>query len=149
MDEILKFLKSGRFVRMELQIEVARLKELESRLGSLKGIAYSDEIHGSGKQDDSSLVNAIYKIDLQKKKVASKIEELNNYEEEVFKLIDTIDDPVAKIIFKYRYILGETWENISEKTGYSDRHCRRSNAILLKKFKNAGNVLLCPGQCVI
>lgn len=53
-----------------------------------------------------------------------EIVELNTKLKQVTIALDALDDASKKII-DMRYITGMSWKSIEQKTGYSERHCRR------------------------
>lgn len=80
-----------------------------------------------------------YKKNWNKNKESCKKKEILLLEEEkIMKLFDKTQELVEKSIINYRLIECRTWESISEKTGYSDRHCKRIFKKIIgdEKWKN-------------
>lgn len=98
-----------RILKIKIEFTNKRLEQLKKRLEQARGLD----------------VCVIKKIETKIKKVVKKKEILLLEEEKIMKLFDKTQDLVEKSIINYRLIECRTWENISEKTGYSDRHCKR------------------------
>ena len=53
---------------------------------------------------------------------------------EIEKYIDTLLDPMERIIIRYRYIFHWSWKKIADKTGYSLRHVQKIHKDLLDNY---------------
>lgn len=70
-----------------------------------------------------------------------RIEMLERQREEIFNIINAINNPTYKQILYKRYVLGKKWEEISEELFYESQHIHRlhkkavadAHAIRMKK----------------
>ena len=53
---------------------------------------------------------------------------------EIEKYIDTLLDPMERIIIRYRYIFHWSWKKIENKTGYSTRQLQRIHKSVLDNY---------------
>lgn len=69
------------------------------------------------------------KLDRLNKKLEKKLNDLMDERDKITSFIETIEDPMLRMILTLKHINGLTWEQIGTKIGYSPRQCRR-------KYKN-------------
>lgn len=68
--------------------------------------------------------------ELQSQWVKASYDELKVHNE-IEKYIDTLLDPMERIIIRYRYIYYLSWQEIANKTGYSTRQVQRIHKSVL------------------
>lgn len=71
--------------------------------------------------------------ELQSQWVKASYDELKVHNE-IEKYIDTLLDPMERIIIRYRYIFHWSWKKIADKTGYSLRHVQKIHKDLLDNY---------------
>ena len=117
--------------------EISSLYEEASRLRSLRLKAGGSIVDASSKtnNENNSLVNLTDKIIEVEKQINAKIGELLSLRSGVIMAIDSVNNPTYKLLLRYRYINGYTFERIAEKMNYSWRHIIRMHeeALLLVK----------------
>lgn len=67
-------------------------------------------------------------MDAMRDKARKYIEHVGYLEE----AISEIDSPTHRDILRLRYVRGMTWEEISDKTHYTDRWCRKLEEVALR-----------------
>lgn len=75
-----------------------------------------------------------YKIKMYEEKKTRLEEEIKQELDELNKIIEKIDDPLAKAIFEYRYITDMRFEEIAVKTNNSYENVRQIHYRTLKKL---------------
>ena len=82
----------------------------------------------------SGIENILIKQEeLQSQWVKASYDELKVHNE-IEKYIDTLLDPMERIIIRYRYIFHWSWKKIADKTGYSLRHVQKIHKDLLDNY---------------
>jgi len=74
------------------------------------------------------------KLDRLNKKLTARLNELMDEIDELINFINTIDDPVLRMILMLKYVRGYTWEQIGREIGYSSRAVRLKHANFVKKL---------------
>lgn len=74
------------------------------------------------------------KLDRLNKKLTAKLNELMDERDELINFINTIDDPVLRMILMLKYVKGYTWNQIGREIGYSARSVRLRHAKFVKKL---------------
>jgi hypothetical protein len=74
------------------------------------------------------------KLDRLNKKLTAKLNELMDERDELINFINTIDDPVLRMILMLKYVKGYTWNQIGREIGYSARSVRLKHAKFVKKL---------------
>lgn len=97
------------------------LKEEISMLEADTSFLQSSGIGGLGVQNNSrkDLSDCLIKLETKKEKAIKLISECMELQEEGKRLIGVLDYTPWKSVLFHRYILGESWESVMEKVGYS------------------------------
>lgn len=97
------------------------LKEEISMLEADTSFLQSSGIGGLGVQNNSrkDLSDCLIKLETKKEKAIKLISECMKLQEEGKRLIGVLDYTPWKSVLFHRYILGESWESVMEKVGYS------------------------------
>lgn len=100
--------------------QIAELKELATRITSTT----FSESHSKGTYNDRVGRTTARIIDLENE-INEEIDRLVEIKIKIRDLVSSLSDPNLRIVLERRYILGENWEKIAEKMGYSPRHISR------------------------
>lgn len=125
-----QYLKRGYKLRLEIDSKKAVLDDMRATLDGLKSIRISEKLQGGPLPSDESMVNRINEIIEEEK----GLESLYDFMADLSKEIDKVEDVVERALLRYRYILGLTWENISDKLGYSIAQVYRIHNKACKNF---------------
>lgn len=87
---------------------------------------------GGGKGNEELIIKYIE----LKKELEGKLKILLEDEKELEEIIDGIDDPVGRMVIRYRYIDGMTWKKIAQKLGCNEMQVYRIRRKMCKKIKN-------------
>jgi RNA polymerase sigma factor (sigma-70 family) len=60
-----------------------------------------------------------------RQKIESDMESLAGQKEQLYALLEQVEDPQYQAILSLRHFCGLTWEEVAEKTNYSARHVQR------------------------
>ncbi len=106
---------------------VREIDELKERIERLRAkcesgaIIITDTPRGGAPPDYmSELLDAISKLRIIESRLHREMVAIEEY-------ISQIPDSTTRMIFRYRYIQGKTFEEIAEILKYSDRHIRRKH----------------------
>ena len=75
-----------------------------------------------------SIFNINKELDFERERVKDslkRIDKMENEREEIFNIIQSINDPTYKAILYKRYIQGKKWEVISDELHYVKQHLHR------------------------
>lgn len=118
MDNTVKgFLDYIRYTRLR----VNDLKEEIAMLEADTTFLHSSGIGGLGVQSNSKkdLSNCVIRMETRKEKALKMISENEALQEEGKRLIEVIDYSPWRSVLFHRYILGEPWETVADKVGYT------------------------------
>ena len=126
----IELLRKGYKINLEIESKKEVIEELRASLDGLKGIKVTEKVQGKSISGDDKFVNKLNKI-LEMEK---EIDRLKDFKFELSEAIDRVENVLERTLLRYRYILGFTWEEISEKMGYSLRQVIRIHRKALKNF---------------
>ena len=87
-----------------------------------------------GKSLNDKIPAAVERILALQDELLKQVDECNSCRKDVGLVIDTIEDTRLQTIFRYRYILGETWEVIAESLNLSSKWVRKLHEDYLQKL---------------
>ena len=111
--------------------QIAELKELATRITSTT----FSESHSKGTYNDRVGRTTARIIDLENE-INEEIDRLVEIKIKIRGLVSSLTDPNLRIVLERRYILGENWEKIAEKMGYSPRHISRMHNRAVEMLEN-------------
>jgi len=76
------------------------------------------------------------KLDRLNKKLEQKLCELIDEKDRLNDYIESVEDPIMRMILRLKHMDGLTWSQIGDRIGYTERQCRRK----YKKFFENKNV---------
>ena len=119
----------------QVQAEVSQLlleREEIMAMGTRISPTYSGQPQGPAGGDKIQM--AVQRLDENGRAIDRQIEELCKIRAEVEAAIDSVQDENLKLLLRYRYISGLTWERIAVKMSYSYRHTCRQHGKALRKL---------------
>lgn len=125
------YLRRGYRINLEIESKKEVLEELKANLDGIKAIQLSEKVQGGNIPSDNAMFNRINKLMEVEKDLAS----LYDIQVELNENINKVEDFNERMVLRYRYILNYTWEQISEKMGYSTRQVIRIHGEALKNFE--------------
>lgn len=140
--KVLKLLELFPEIDGEIKARRSIISDLEQYYNPIQGIGYSDTT--KGKYNDSNQTERIamnipdyVRGDIQR--YQREIEELQKVKVEILKEVSRLTMKQKNVIFGY-YFHGMKWEQVAERTHYSERQCKniRDGAVerLLKGFED-------------
>jgi len=131
----------GRYKRLNEQVNQLLLEKQEIlALGTKVTPTYSDMPHKSNIGDKTS--TTIEKLEEHEQKINQKIDEFIAVKSDIERAIHTLQDETLRLLLRYRYINGLTWENIAVRMHYSWRQIIRLHGVAL-------DVIVCHSQSMI
>lgn len=127
-EELKRQLHSYRELKVESEQVAERLAEVESKMTSPRGAGSDGMPHGSGAGDPMFGIVSQH-IDLQKKYQLLQ-EKLARSQLQIEELISELE-PRERVLMRFHYIDGLTFEQMGEKMEYAGRHIRRLHAFAL------------------
>ena len=89
----------------------------------------------AAKQDDK-FAGTMAQIDELEHELKEKLEERIKLQRSIEHIIDSVDDPLYRVILRSRYIQGKTWKEICDQTNYSRSQINYLHSKALKKIKD-------------
>ena len=89
---------------------------------------------GLQKSLNDKIPAAVERILALQDELLKQVDECNSCRKDVGLVIDAIEDTRLQTIFRYRYILGETWEVIAESLNLSSKWVRKLHEDYLQKL---------------
>lgn len=133
-EEKIRWLKSYRGLLAEiqrLQREIERWRSIAEKVTpTLSAVRFTVP-------DGSRIENAVEKMDTLRDSLAAKLDELIGRRIQIEQAIGAVEDDRLRLLLRYRYIDGMTYEAIAEKIGVSTKWVQRSH-------KKSLLVLDCP-----
>lgn len=126
-----RYLKKGYRINLEIEAKKEVLKELKANLDGIKSVKFSEKVQGGDILGDNAMFNRINKL----MEIEKDLAKLYDIQVELNDKINKVEDFNERMVLRYRYILNYTWEQISEKMGYSSRQVIRIHGEALKNFE--------------
>lgn len=76
------------------------------------------------------------KLNRLTKKLEKKLNELMDERDRLNDYIQSIDDSIMRMILKLKHIDGQTWNQIGDQIGYTERQCRRKYKKFFEKMES-------------
>lgn len=130
MDNKKRYLRKGYRINLEIESKKEVLEELKTNLDGIKAIQFSEKVQGGDIPSDNAMFNRINKLMEVEKDLAS----LYDIQVELNEKINKVEDFNERMVLRYRYILNYTWEQISEKMGYSIVNTHRIHKRAIENF---------------
>lgn len=109
------------------ELAILREQSINDQLGGCGGDGSKD-----GGTPRSKVENAALKVVAFENRISEKVCALEVLKAEIRKTIETLSDPVERIILLWRYVLFKTWKDIIKVTGYSRTQVFRFHRKALK-----------------
>jgi len=108
----------GRYKPLDEQVNQLLLEKQEIlALGTKVTPTYSDMPHKSNIGDKTS--TTIEKLEEHEQKINQKIDEFIAVKSDIERAIHTVQDDTLRLLMRYRYINGWTWERIAVEMHYT------------------------------
>ena len=127
-----EYLKRYRKIDREVNQLIMEKDEIFS-LGTKITPTYSDMPKGTGENNKTQ--STIEKLEEQEEKINKKIDLFYEVKEDIEKALHTVEDDTLRVLLRYRYINGFTWEKIAVMMGYSYRNITRLHGKALMQIK--------------
>lgn len=127
-----EYLKRYRKIDRELNQLIMEKDEILS-LSTKITPTYSDMPKGTG--ESNKIQSTIEKLEAQENKINQKIYLLYEVKENIEKALHTVEDDTLRVLLRYRYINGFTWEKIAVMMNYGYRNVTRLHGKALKQIK--------------
>ena len=108
----------------------------EARLAGVRSPSFNGFSRSPG-IGSSSVELQVEKIEMLERKAAKAREKALDLADQIFDMIDTLEDYTEKSVIRLRYLAGYSWPKVANVLQYSDKNVRRINRNAIKKL-NAG-----------
>lgn len=125
-------LKRGRKCRYMVDACIKDLEQARRDAYTLKAVRIGDKVQNNHQSD---LAQVVEKIERYEEKLQKNIDELIGLKLDATAIIRQEPDLCARAILYRRYILAESWDTISKKTGYSVRQSTRAAAMAINHLE--------------
>ena len=126
-----EYLKRYRKIDREVNQLLMEKDEIFS-LGTKITPTYSDMPKGTGENNKTQ--STIEKLEEQEEKINKKIDLLYKVKEDIEKTLHTVEDDTLRVLLRYRYINGLTWEEIAVTMNYDYRWILRLHGKALNEL---------------
>ena len=117
-------LEKEKALRADLQEQETRAAKTTAALTGMPG----------EKSLNDKIPAAVERILALQDELLKQVDECNSCRKDVGLVIDAIEDTRLQTIFRYRYILGETWEVIAESLNLSSKWVRKLHEDYLQEL---------------
>ena len=131
-----EYLKRYRKIDREVNQLFMEKDEIFS-LGTKITPTYSDMPKGTGENNKTQ--STIEKLEEQEEKINKKIDLLYEVKEDIEKALHTVEDDTLRVLLRYRYINGLTWEKIAVNMHYTYQWVCKLHGEALRKLKVDSN----------
>lgn len=131
-----EYLKRYRKIDREVNQLLMEKDEIFS-LGTKITPTYSDMPKGTGENNRTQ--STIEKLEEQEEKINKKIDLLYEVKEDIEKALHTVEDDTLRVLLRYRYINGLTWEKIAVNMNYTYQWICKLHGEALRKLKVDSN----------
>lgn len=132
--DIRKYLNQHFEINNAINSKLEQVAELRRLAVSAPSPLFS-ESHSVGTHSDRVGRTAAKIADLENE-INDEIDRLVELKCQIREIIATVPDSVQRTILERHYILGESWEVIAEKVGYSTRHITRLHNQAIEVLEN-------------
>ena len=108
--------------RLDQQInsDLEEAKNLREMAGSVSAVRYDTDRVQSTPPSDAPFVKALDKLWDLEQKVSAELNRLSDLKKQIREVIEAVPDTDERLVLKYRYVLGMTWEQIGNEL-HADR----------------------------
>ncbi|MBQ8411577.1 MAG: hypothetical protein IJX15_07625 [Ruminiclostridium sp.] len=131
---IRELLNSHSEINNAINSKLEQIAELKALATKVTASTFS-ESHSKGTYNDRTGRTTARIIDLENE-INEEIDRLVEIKVKIRGLVASLTDPNLRIVLERRYILGENWEKIAEKMGYSPRHILRMHNHAVEILEN-------------
>ena len=128
-------LKNYEFLRREVIRLRERLEEIDSRISSPKIPVINGMPHAPLQSSTSAQEDMLIKAMELRELYYTKLQEMQKRLYEVEMSISDLE-PISRVLLRYRYLDGKTWEEICEKLDYSWAQVHRLHTKALEQLKD-------------
>lgn len=118
----MEYLDSFRRKKGDIALQKELLAELKNGIYSVKGVRFDGGRHGNRKSDISDL---LIKLEERKEKILKEMDDLLAFQAKAENLVDQVKKENARRVLYYRFILGDKWEVVAEKSHIEARWAQR------------------------
>ena len=130
--EKVKFLKRYKQIDKEIDQLLLEKREIFS-LGTKVTPTYSDMPKGTGASD--KVQSTVEKLEEYERKIDVKIDDWYEAKLNIEKAIHTVESDTLRLLLRYRYINGWTWEKIAVEMNYAYRNVTRLHGKAINLIK--------------
>ena len=96
--------------------------------------SHFEEQHNPNRPSDAPFARCICKIDELERDISHMVDEYVDLQKSVSQAIDCVENNQEKLLLRYRYIDGRTWQKIAELLDVSLRTVHRIHGSALQHF---------------
>lgn len=119
----------------EIEIKYRELEELRAQVGIKAQPDPNENVGHSGNTSDPVSDIAVRIVQMEHR-INRKIDRLINLKRKISDQIDGMENRNYRMILTCRYVLMQTWDDVSESVGYSIQNCYIIHGKALQEFYN-------------
>ncbi|MCD8195879.1 MAG: flagellar biosynthesis protein FliA [Lachnospiraceae bacterium] len=128
-----EYLRQAHNLDSLINSHIREKEELQQMAYSISSPSLGERVQTS-RNTDAPYVRTLEKIMLLEDKITAEIDNLVDLKTEVLSAINAMDDYEERLLLKYRYFGGCTWEEVGARLHVSNRTVHRIHSSALQNF---------------
>ena len=128
-----EYLKQARNLDALINTHIREKEELQHMAFSISSPGLGERVQTS-RNTDAPYVRTLEKVMMLEDRITAEIDRLVNLKAEMLGAIEDMENTEEKLLLKYRYFEGRTWEEISVLMSVSVRTVHRIHGSALQNF---------------
>ncbi|MCD8365250.1 MAG: flagellar biosynthesis protein FliA [Clostridiales bacterium] len=128
-----EYLKQARNLDALINSHIREKEDLQHMAYSISSPSLGERVQTS-RNADAPYVRTLEKIMLLEDRITAEIDRLVNLKTEMLAAIEDMENTEEKLLLKYRYFEGHTWEEIAVRMSVSIRTVHRIHGSALQNF---------------
>ena len=128
-----EYLKQARNLDALINSHIREKEDLQHMAYSISSPSLGERVQTS-RNTDAPYVRTLEKIMLLEDRITAEIDRLVNLKTEMLAAIEDMENTEEKLLLKYRYFEGHTWEEIAVRMSVSIRTVHRIHGSALQNF---------------
>ena len=125
-----------------IKSDTMEAQNLREMAGNVSAIQYDKDRVQISQNTEAPFVRTLEKLWTLEKKIADELEKLSDLKKQIREVIEAVPDTGVRMVLKYRYIHGLTWEQSGMELCADSRTIRRWHGKALDEFSEAGQPAL-------
>lgn len=121
--KVKEYLNQAYRLKQRIKLYQHRLEELRLLSSSISSPSF-EQSYNPNRNTEAPFIRTLMKISDLEEKITNEVNKLLQIEDDIQRIIESVENVDEELVLKYRYIMGYTWSEISSKL-----HASRSSVI--------------------